>query len=147
MTLKEQILADMKSAMRDKDTARLETVRMLRSAIQRREVDERVELDDAGVVSVVQKMIKQGQDAAQQFEQGGRAELADKERAGIEVLESYLPAQLSDDEIQAAVEAAIAETGATSLKDMGKVMGLLKSRLQGQADMGNVSARIKAILA
>ena len=146
MTLKEQILVDMKTAMRDKDTPRLETVRMLRSAIQRREVDERVELDDAGVVAVVQKMIKQGQDAAQQFDQGGRPELADRERAGIAVLEGYLPAQLSEQEIQAAVEAAIAETGATTLRDMGKVMGLLKSRLQGQADMGQVSARIKAIL-
>ena len=146
MSLKEQILVDMKSAMRDKDTARLESVRMLRSAIQRREVDERLELDDAGVVSVVQKMIKQGTDAAEQFDKGGRPELADKERAGITVLEASLPAQLSDGEIQTAVEAAIAEAGASTLKDMGKVMGLLKSRLQGQADMGQVSARIKEIL-
>lgn len=144
--LKQRILDDMKSAMREKDTVALETVRMLRAAIQRREVDDRVELDDNGVLQVVQKMVKQCSDAATQFTDGGREDLADKERANIAVLEKYLPAQMSETELDELVQKAIADTGAESMKDMGKVMGVLRPQVQGRADMGALSARIKALL-
>ena len=147
MSLKDTIAADMKTAMRDKDTVRLETIRLLRSAIQRKEVDDQVMLDDAAVLQIVQKLVKQCRDAAQQFEAGGRSDLVEKELANIGVLESYLPEQLSDEEVEAIISAAITETGATSMQDMGKVMGIVKSKTQGNADMGAVSAKIRSRLA
>ena len=147
MSLKDTIAADMKTAMRDKDTVRLETIRLLRSAIQRKEVDDQVTLDDAAVLQIVQKLVKQCRDAAQQFEAGGRSDLVEKELANIGVLESYLPEQLSDEEVEAITSAAITETGATSMQDMGKVMGIVKSKTQGNADMGAVSAKIRSRLA
>ena len=146
MSLKEQILADMKTAMREKNASQLESIRMLRAAIQRKEVDDQVELDDAEVVAIVQKQIKQSQDAVSQFKQGDRPDLAEKEQTHIENLEGYLPAQLSEEEITAAIDKAIAATGAESMRDMGKVMGMLKGELQGKADMGKVSGLIKARL-
>ena len=147
MSLKDTIAADMKTAMRNKDTVRLETIRLLRSAIQRKEVDDQVTLDDAAVLQIVQKLVKQCRDAAQQFEAGGRSDLVEKELANIGVLESYLPEQLSDEEVEAIISAAITETGATSMQDMGKVMGIVKSKTQGNADMGAVSAKIRSRLA
>jgi uncharacterized protein YqeY len=147
MSLKENITADMKQAMKAKDQSRLTTIRMLQAAIQRKEVDERITLDDTQVMAVIEKLIKQSRDALSQFEQAGRQELADKEKADIEVWQSYLPEQLGDAEIEKLVNDAISETGATSMKDMGKVMAVLKPKLQGRADMGQVSARIKAGLA
>ena len=146
MGLKESIVADMKVAMRDKETIRLETIRLLRAAIQRKEVDDRIELNDEGVVLIVQKMVKQCVDAADQFAKGGRQDLADKEKANIAILQGYLPEQLSSDEIQSIIEEAIKSTGAASMKDMGKVIGVIKSRTQGRADMGAVSTKIKALL-
>ncbi len=146
MSLKEQILDDMKTAMREKATSRLESIRMLRAAIQRKEVDERIELDDEQVLGIIQKQIKQSQDAIKQFIQGERTDLADKEQAHVDNLASYLPAQLSDAEVSAAVDAAIAATGAAGMQDMGKVMGALKEQLQGRADMGKVSGIIKSRL-
>jgi len=136
----------MKQAMRDKDTARKEALRMLRAAIQRREVDERIELDDSQTLAVVEKLVKQGRDSISQFEQGGREDLAEKERNEVTILMEYLPAQLSDEEIEAKIRSAIDKTGASSMKEMGQVMGLLKPALQGRADMGAVSTKIKAIL-
>jgi uncharacterized protein YqeY len=147
MALKDQINADLKQAMRDKDADRLETIRMLMAAIQRREVDERITLDDEQVLSVVQKLIKQGRDATEQFLQGGRKDLANKENQQIAVLETYLPEPLSDDEVDRLIQEAIASVGASSMKDMGKVIGQLKASLQGRADMGQVSAKVKALLA
>ncbi len=146
MSLKEQILADMKTAMREKDAPRLESVRMLRAAIQRVEVDEQKEADEAQVLAIVEKQIKQSKDAIAQFASGDRADLAEKEQVHVDNLMVYLPEQLGDLEIEAAIVAAIAETGAESMKDMGKVMGLLKGQLQGKADMGKVSGLIKAKL-
>lgn len=146
MSLKERIAVDMKQAMRDQDTARKEALRMLRAAIQRREVDERIELDDSQTLAVVEKLVKQGRDSISQFEQGGREDLAAKERNEVSILMEYLPAQLSDEEIEAQIRSAIDKAGASSMKEMGKVMGLLKPTLQGRADMGAVSAKIKAIL-
>ena len=146
MSLKDQILADMKTAMREKQASKLESVRMLRAAIQRKEVDEQTEINDDDVLAIVQKMIKQSQDAITQFTAGDRADLAEKEQAHVDNLKGYLPEQLGDDEVSAAVEAAIAQSGAQSMKDMGKVMGILKGQLQGKADMGKVSGIIKAQL-
>lgn len=146
MSLKEQVLADMKTAMREKNASQLESIRMLRAAIQRREIDEQLELNDEQVLAIVQKQIKQSQDAFEQFIKGERQDLADKEQVHIDNLKVYLPAQLSDEEVASAVEAAIAKTGAESMKDMGKVMGLLKGQLQGKADMGKVSGIIKGKL-
>ncbi|MEO0369272.1 MAG: GatB/YqeY domain-containing protein [Pseudomonadota bacterium] len=146
MSIKDQILEDMKSAMRNKESARLESIRMLRAAIQRKEVDDRVELNDDDVLAIVQKQIKQSQDAISQFNDGDRADLASKEQVHVDNLMAYMPAQLSEAEVNAAVEKAIQQTGAESMKDMGKVMGLLKSQLQGRADMGKVSGLIKAQL-
>jgi uncharacterized protein YqeY len=143
MTLKARIDADLKSAMKDKDHTRLEAIRLLRAAIQRREVDERTTLDDTQILAVAEKLVKQARESIAQFEQGGRADLAEKERAQIAVFEAYLPEQLGAAEVEAAIAAAIAETGAGSMRDMGKVMGLLKQRLQGQADMAAVSALVK----
>ncbi len=142
-TLKERIVAEMKDAMRAKAAVRLEAIRLLRAAIQRREVDERTELGEEEVLAVVQKMIKQGRDAIEQFEKGGRDDLVQKEAATLAVLETYLPEQLDDDKLAALIDQALTETDAQSIRDMGKVMGWLKTRVQGRADMGAVSASIK----
>jgi len=146
MSLKEQILADMKTAMREKQASRLESIRMLRAAIQRKEVDDQTEIGDDEVLAIVQKQIKQSQDAITQFKQGDREDLAEKEQAHVDNLKDYLPEQLSDEEIEQAVAEAISATGAESMKDMGKVMGMLKGQLQGKADMGKVSGIIKGKL-
>lgn len=146
-SLKDQITEDMKAAMRAKDAARLGTIRLIQAAIKQREVDERITLNDEQVVAVLDKMLKQRKDSISQFEAAGRQDLADKEKAEVEVISTYMPAQLSDDEIDAIVKDAIAETGAESPKDMGKVMGKVKPLLQGRADMGQVSQKIKALLA
>lgn len=146
MALKQQILDDIKTAMRAGDKDRLGVLRMLSAAIKQREVDERIELDDAQTLAVVEKMIKQRKESAEQYTTGGRAELAEKELAEIEILKHYLPEQLSDAEIDALIEETIAATGASGIKDMGKVMGELKPRVQGRADMGEVSKKIKARL-
>ena len=147
MSLKARITDDMKTAMRARDTARLGTVRLLLAAIKQKEIDERIELDDAAVSSIVEKLIKQRKDSISQFQAAGRDDLVAVEQAELAVLQAYLPEQLSASEVESAVTAAIAESGASSAKDMGKVMGLLKSRLAGRADMGQVSALIKARLA
>jgi uncharacterized protein YqeY len=146
-TLKERITEDMKSAMRAHATARLSTIRLLLAAIKQREVDERKVLADADVMAIVDKMIKQRKDSVTQFEAGKRQDLADAERAEIGVLAGYLPAQLGDAEIDAAISAAIADTGAAGAAGMGKVMGVLKAKLAGRADMSAVSAKVKARLA
>jgi uncharacterized protein YqeY len=143
MSLKERITEDMKTAMRAAQKERLGTVRMILAGIKQREVDERVSLDDSQVLSVIDKMVKQRKESIAQFETGGRADLVAKEKAEIALLQEYLPTQLAPAEIEALISAAIAKTGAASLKDMGKVMGALKSELAGRADMGAVSARIK----
>ena len=147
MSLKLRITDDMKAAMRAKETARLGTIRLLLAAIKQKEVDERTELDDAAVSRIVEKLIKQRKDSISQFQAAGRDDLVAAEQAELVVLQAYLPEQLSPAEVEAAVLAAIAESGASSAKDMGKVMGLLKARLAGRADMGQVSALIKARLA
>jgi uncharacterized protein YqeY len=143
LTLKDRITEDMKTAMRSGDKERLATIRMLLAAIKQREVDERISLDDAQVTSALEKMIKQRREAITQFEAGGRADLVAKETAEISVLEGYLPARMSDAEIDALIAGAIASTGAASMRDMGKVMGAVKAQAQGRADMGAVSARIR----
>ncbi len=137
----------MKSAMRARDNPRLETIRLLRAAIQRREVDERTELDDDAVRSVIQKMIKQSRDAISQFQAGSRQDLVDKEQSHVEILAQYLPKPLDPAAIEALVRAAIAETGAESMRDMGKVMAALKPKVQGRGDMGAISQQVKALLA
>lgn len=144
--LKQQLMEDMKLAMREKNTIKLETIRMVRASIQRKELDDRNELDDSGVLQVLQKMVKQCQDASNQFVQGGRQDLSDKEMANIAVMEAYLPEKLSDEEVVKLIESAIEKTGASSIKDMGKVMAYLKTEVQGRADMGKLSGRIKALL-
>ena len=146
MSLKDDITADMKEALKAKDSARLGSIRLLQAAIQRKEVDERIELDDAQVLAVVEKLVKQSRDAISQFQDAGRDELAQKELADIAVWEKYLPEQLGEAEIDALVSEALEQAGASSMKDMGKVMGMLKPKLQGKADMGQVSAKIKAAL-
>jgi uncharacterized protein len=146
MSLKDRITDDMKAAMRAKEADRLGAIRMLLAAMKQKEVDERVELDDTLVVSIVDKLIKQRKDSVTQYEAGGRQDLADKERAEIVVLEAYLPARLSQAEVEAAVRAIVTELGAAGPGDMGKVMGAVKQRLAGQADMGLVSAAVKAAL-
>lgn len=146
MSLKDDITANMKSALKAKAKARLGSIRLLLAAIQRKEVDERITLDDAQTMAITEKLIKQSRDALSQFQEAGRTELADKELADIAVWEKYLPEQLSSAEVDALVAAALKETGAASLKDMGKVMGILKPKLQGRADMGQVGAKIKAAL-
>lgn len=147
MSLKLRITDDMKAAMRAKEADRLNTIRMLMAAMKQKEVDERIELDDAMVVAIVDKLIKQRKDSAQQFEAGGRQDLVDKENSEIVVLEGYLPQRLSADEVAAAVKAIVTELGASGPGDMGKVMGAVKQRLAGQAEMGVVSAAVKAALA
>jgi uncharacterized protein YqeY len=147
MTLKERITEDMKAAMRAKDAERLGAIRMLTAAMKQKEVDERVELDDAAVVGIVDKLLKQRKDSIEAFEKAGRQDLADKEKAEAAVLQAYLPARLSADEVAAEVKAIVAEVGAKGPGDMGKVMGAAKARLAGKADMGQVSAAVKAALA
>ena len=146
MTLKEQITEDMKTAMRAKDSERLATIRLLLAAMKQKEVDERVELDDAMVIAIVDKMVKQRKDSIAAFTTGGRIDLADKEAAEIKVIEGYLPQRMSAEETTAAVKAIVAELGASGPGDMGKVMGVVKTRLAGKADMGQVSAAVKAAL-
>jgi uncharacterized protein len=143
MTLKERINEDMKAAMRSGAKERLGTIRLILAAIKQREVDERVMLDDPQVVAVLEKMVKQRREAITQFESGGRADLVAKEQAEVALLQSYLPEQLSAAEVDRLITEAIAATGATSIKDMGKVMGAVKARAQGRADMGAISSRIK----
>ena len=147
MSLKDQITDDMKAAMRAKESERLATIRLLIAEIKRKEVDERIELTDAQVLAVVEKMIKQRKDSITQFENGGRQDLADKEKAELTVLSAYMPAGLSDEEIAAEVAAAVAASGAAGPQDMGKVMGILKPKLAGRADMTAVSAQVKKALA
>jgi uncharacterized protein YqeY len=146
MTLKEQITEDMKTAMRAKDSERLGTIRLLLAALKQKEVDERIELDDAMVVAIVDKMVKQRKDSIAAFTTGGRIDLADKEASEIKVLEVYLPQRMSADEVATEVKAIVAELGAKGPGDMGKVMGAVKTRLAGKADMGQVSAAVKAAL-
>ena len=147
MTLKERITEDMKAAMRAKDSARLGSIRLLQAAIKQKEVDERVTLDDAAVAAIVDKLAKQRKDSIAAFTQAGRQDLADKETAELAVLQAYLPARLSAEEVAAAVKALVAEVGASGPADMGKVMGAAKARLAGKADMAAVSAAVKAALA
>ncbi|VVE71855.1 glutamyl-tRNA amidotransferase [Pandoraea anapnoica] len=147
MSLKERINEDMKTAMRAKAADKLGTIRLLLAAIKQKEVDERITLDDAATVAIVDKLIKQRKDSISQFQAAGRADLADKEAAEVEVLMVYMPQQLSADEVAQAVKAAVAQTGAAGPQDMGKVMGVLKGLLAGRADMTVVSAQVKAALA
>ena len=146
MTLKERITEDMKTAMRSGEKDRLAVIRLLQAAIKQREIDERITLDDAQITSVLEKMIKQRKESIVAFEKGARADLVAKETAEIAVLQPYLPAQLSDTDLDALIAEAIAATGAASIKDMGKVMGVVKGKAAGKADMGAVGARIKARL-
>ena len=147
MSLKDQITEDMKTAMRAKDSVRLGTIRLLQAAMKQKEVDERVELDDAMVIAIVDKLIKQRKDSVAAYLTAQRQDLADIESAEMKVLEVYLPQRLSAEEITAAVKAIVAEVGATGPGDMGKVMGAVKNQLAGKADMGLVSAAVKAALA
>jgi len=145
--LKQRIQEDMKTAMRGKDARRLGVIRMIMAAIKQREVDERITLDDAEVIAVLGKMVKQRRDALQQFQAAGRQDLADQESFELDLIQQYLPPALGDEELDALIEEAIQSSGATSPRDMGKVMGLLKPRIQGRADMGAVSTRVKQRLA
>jgi hypothetical protein len=146
MTLKETLSEDMKTAMRAKDSEKLATIRLINAAIKQREVDERIELGDDQVLAVIEKMIKQRKDSITQFEAGGRQDLADKEKSEITVLAAYMPAQMSEAEVQAEVAAAVSQAGASGPQDMGKVMAVLKPKLAGRADMTAVSALVKAAL-
>jgi uncharacterized protein YqeY len=146
MSLKEQITEDMKAAMRAKETAKLGTIRLLTAAMKQKEVDERIELTDAHVLAIIEKMLKQRKDSITQFEAGGRQDLADIEKAEVAVLSGYMPAALSDAEVQAVVAAAVTETGAAGPQDMGKVMAIVKAKLAGRADMTAVSGLVKAAL-
>ncbi len=146
MSLKEKITEDMKAAMRAKETTKLGTIRLINAEIKRKEVDERIELNDTQVLAIIEKMIKQRKDSISQFDAGGRQDLADIERAELEILSTYMPAGLSEAEVQAEVVAAVAATGAAGPQDMGKVMGVLKGKLAGRADMTQVSALVKAAL-
>jgi uncharacterized protein YqeY len=147
MALKDRITDDMKAAMRAKDSERLGTIRLLTAAMKQKEVDERVELDDVAVVAIVDKLIKQRKDSIEAFQKANRQDLVDKETAEMTVLQAYLPARLSADEVLAEVKALVAELGASGPGDMGKVMGAAKARLAGKAEMGQVSAAVKAALA
>lgn len=146
MTLREKINEDVKSAMRSGDTARRDTIRLLLAALKQREVDERKTMSDTDVLGVIEKMIKQRRDSISQFEQGGRQDLADKEKQELALLQDYMPQAMGEDELAAAVVAAVAETGASGPADMGKVMAVLKPKLAGRADMSKVSAAVKAQL-
>jgi len=144
--LKAQIQSDMKTAMKSGEKARLGAIRLILAAIKQREVDERIELDDSQVLAVLDKMLKQRRDSIQQFSAAGREDLADAERFEVEVIQTYLPAALSESELAALIDAAIAESGAAAMSDMGKVMAILRPKAQGRADMAAVSARVKARL-
>ena len=146
LALKERIQQEMKDALREGDRSRLSVIRLIMAAYKQREIDEQIELDDAGIVGVLQKMTKQRRDSIEQYRAAGREDLADQERYELEIIATYLPAALDDGAIAAAIDAAVAELGATSMRDMGKVMALLKSRLEGRADMAAVSATVKARL-
>jgi len=146
VTLREKINEDVKSAMRSGDTARRDTIRLLLAALKQREVDERKIMSDTDVLGVIEKMIKQRRDSISQFEQGGRQDLADKEKQELALLQDYMPQAMGEDELAAAVVAAVAETGASGPADMGKVMAVLKPKLAGRADMSKVSAAVKAQL-
>ena len=146
MSLKTQLTEDMKTAMRAKDQVSLSTIRLINAAIKQFEVDERTEADDAKVISILTKMVKQRKDSAKIYTEAGRQDLADKENAEIEILNCYLPQMMSAEEIKTVVEAAIAETGASGMADMGKVMGVLKTHLAGKADMGEVNKVLKTAL-
>ncbi|MBI3903808.1 MAG: GatB/YqeY domain-containing protein [Nitrosomonadales bacterium] len=146
MSLKQQISEDMKTAMRARDAARLGTIRLLLAAMKQREVDERIELSDTDVIAIIEKMIKQRRDSISQFEAANRQELADAEKFEISVLQTYMPQAMSDEEVAAAVEEAVAASGAKSPQEMGKVIALLKPKLAGRADMGKVSAQVKTRL-
>ena len=146
MSLRERLQEDMKTAMRAGQKERLGTIRLILAAVKQREVDERITLDDAQVLSVLEKMIKQRKESLVQFQAGNRQDLVDKEAAEITLLQGYLPSQLSDAELDALIQEAITSTGAASIKDMGKVMGLIKGKAQGRADMAAVGAKIKARL-
>jgi uncharacterized protein len=147
MSLKQRLTEDMKAAMKSGDKDTLGVIRLINAAIKQREVDERIELDDAGVIAVLEKAVKQRKDSISQYDAAGRDDLASVERAEMVVIERYLPAKMGEAEVLAAIEAAIAETGATGPADMGKLMGVLKPKLAGQADMGQVSALVKKKLA
>ena len=146
MSLKDRITEDMKAAMRAKESERLGTIRMLTAAIKQREVEERIQLDDIQVLAVIEKMIKMRKESIEQFKSGGRDDLVAREAKEIELLQAYLPAQLSEAEVDALIREAIAESGATSIKEMGKAMALLKQKAQGRADMAAASAKLKAKL-
>jgi uncharacterized protein len=146
VTLKERITEDMKASMRSGDKERLAGIRLVLAAIKQREVDERIQLDDTQVLAVLDKMIKQRRESITQFEAGSRADLVAKESAELAVLQSYLPAQLADAEVESLIRAAIASTGAASMKDMGKVMAAVKPQVQGRTDMGALSTRVKGLL-
>jgi uncharacterized protein len=146
MSLKERITEDMKAAMRAKDSERLGTIRMITSAIKQREVDERIALDDNQVLAVIEKMIKTRKESIVQFQSGGREDLVAKENKEIELLQAYMPAQLSEAELDAIIADAIAQSGAASIKDMGKAMAIVKQKAQGRADMSAVSGKLKAKL-
>ena len=146
MSLKDRITEDMKAAMRAKDSERLGTIRMITAAIKQREVDERITLDDAQVLAVVEKMIKTRKESVAQFQSGGRDDLVAKENKEIELLQAYMPAQLSEAELDQIIAQAIADSGASSIKDMGKAMAIVKQKAQGRADMAAVSAKLKAKL-
>ena len=147
MSLKDQITEDMKTAMRAKDSERLGTIRLLLAACKQKEVDERVVLDDVAVVAIVDKLIKQRKDSIEAFQKAARTDLSDKEASEMKILQAYLPARMSAEEVSAAVKAIVIELGATGPGDMGKVMGAVKAQLAGKADMGQVSAAVKAALA
>lgn len=147
MSMKQQLTEDMKAAMKAGEKHKLGVIRLINAAIKQREVDERIELDDTAVIAVLDKMVKQRKDSVSQFEAANREDLAEIERAEIVVIEAYLPAKMGEAEIVAAIQAAIAETGASSPADMGKLMGALKPKLAGQADMGLVSKLVKQLLA
>jgi uncharacterized protein len=146
MSIKDTITEDMKTAMRNKESDRLLTIRMLQAAIKQKEVDERITLDDAQVIAIVDKLVKQRKDSITAFESGNRQDLADKEKAEMVILQAYLPQRMSEDEVKAAVKAIVAELGASGPGDMGKVMGAVKAKLAGKADMSQVSSAVKAAL-
>lgn len=146
MTLKEQITEDMKSAMRAKEAERLGAIRLLLAAIKQREVDERITVDDAGIIAIIEKLIKQRKDSIEQFQKAGRTDLVDQESKELAILQAYMPAQLSAAEVQSAIQKVIADLGASGPQDMGKVIGALKAQLAGKADMGMVSGLVKAAL-
>jgi len=146
MTLKEQITNDMKESMKSGQKDRLAVIRLILAALKQKEVDERIVLDDAQVLAILEKMLKQRRESIAQFTQGNRKDLAEKEEAEVKIIQAYMPAQLSDTELEQMVAAAVAESGAASVKDMGKVMGILKPKVAGKADMSAVSAKIKAKL-